>query len=149
MLADGLMPDHLEAPAFRGETVLSQSMVPGGDQAAIPGPLKVLYGGIKSIVKNFKSSVKSKRQLIPAIVLGVIWIILIFLRLLGANTVPVNFLSFLTFAQGGLSSNPVHVVGGLIGKGVFASLVLSFFVGPNPMKSSINGLKHICNDVRA
>jgi len=146
LVAGGLMDNHIDAPAFSGEILLSQSLIykePAAD--SILNPLKVLTQGISSLFSNFKTVFKSKRKLIPALALAVIWMVLILLRLLGVNAMPVNILSFLTFAQGGLSPNLFHIIGGVIGKGVFAGLVLSFFSGQNPLQNFTSGIKQISN----
>lgn len=125
---NSLIKNYIDAPAFRGETVLSQSTFYRNIQTdSILSPFKVLSLGINSLYKNSKTVFKNKRKLIPALALAVIWMMLILLRLLGVNAIPVSILSFLTFAQGGLSPNLFHIIGGVIGKGIFAGLVLSFF----------------------
>lgn len=143
---NSLIKNYIDAPAFRGETVLSQSTFYRNTQTdSILGPFNVLSRGINSLYKNSKTIFKSKRKLIPALTLAVIWMVLILLRLLGVNAIPVNILSFLTFAQGGLSPNLFHIIGGVIGKGIFAGLVLSFFSGQNPLQNLTGGIKTVSN----
>lgn len=73
------------------------------------------------IARNLKGIFKDKKKLIPIAILGGVWIILILLQALGINPPPVKFAAWLTFAQGGASNNIVRMVGGILGKGVFAS----------------------------
>lgn len=145
LLPEGLIENQVDAPASRGESVLSQNSFGITDNDSILNPLQVLTRGIKSLYKNSKTVFKSKRRLIPALALALIWVLLIPLHLLGVNWVPVNILSFLTFAKGGLSPNLFHTIGGVIGKGVVAGLVLPFFTGQNPLQISVSGMKQVRN----
>lgn len=90
----------------------------------IPGPSKVIGAWFKSLFASIIDTCKKPIKLIPAIVLFVVWFIISFLRASDINPMPVRVLSFLTFAEGGLHGGFIGVIGGLIGKGLFACAVV-------------------------
>lgn len=93
------------------------------------------------IARNLKGIFKDKKKLIPIAILGGVWIILILLQALGINPPPVKFAAWLTFAQGGASNNIVRMVGGILGKGVFASCFVWLLSGG--YKNIGSGLKRL------
>lgn len=54
-----------------------------------------------------------------------LWLITYLLRAFGVNGIPTKMLSFLTFAGSSSFSNPLALLGGLVGKGIFAAAVTS------------------------
>jgi hypothetical protein len=88
---------------------------------------------------------KNPKQLIPMLALGTFWLVLSLLPALGINPLPVQLLSFLTFAQGGMYGGVLGAVGGVLGKAVFAyfvsALLLPLFSGKNPFKGMGGGFK--------
>ena len=97
----------------------------GGASAVIPGTGEAVISGIKSFFTSAGSAFKDPKKLIPAIVLAVLWLILNILKACGIDILPTRVLSFLTFANGGLSGGIAGAIGGIIGKGIFAGAVAS------------------------
>lgn len=135
------------APAMSGESMLAQtdtgSLFAGG--MAVLSPIKVIIGGFKSVAIGLKSSFKDKKKLVLAIIFMLVWVLLTILPILGVSSGLVKALSFLTFSRGGMSNNPLHMIGGLVGKGVFvyflSSLILPIFRKQNPFKPFASGTK--------
>jgi len=110
-------------------------------------PIKVLFSGATGVVKGIGAAFKDKKKWLPAIILAVTWICLTLLPMLGINPVPMQFISWLTFAQGGMRGGiggaalgtATGFLGGVIGKGIFAGLITSFVTAliqrQNPLKS--------------
>lgn len=105
-----------------GEIALPRELypLPAGEYSNAFG---VLRSGANRIISSFKGVLRNKRKLMPAIVLAVLWLLLTLLPALGINPVPVRFLSWLTFARGGLTGGILNRIGGIIGKGLLASLL--------------------------
>ncbi len=121
------------ASAAKGETVYAgntefESVI------ALIGPVKYFVSGIMSVIRGAKNLIKNKKILIPTAILSILWIVLVILKKTGFNPLPIKIMSFLTYAQGGISNNLLRAAGGLIGKGVFAAFFISFFAGDNPFK---------------
>lgn len=73
---------------------------------------------------------KNPKYLIPAISLAVIWLVTNILNVCHINPTIIKILRAVTFADAGVSSNPVKFIGGVIGKGMYASAlyaVINFF----------------------
>lgn len=124
------------AAGASGEFMLSGSAAGslfGGTGAAILSPIKVITEGFKNIKAGFQSAMKDKKKLIPAIILALVWLIATLLPALGVNPFPIKVLSFLSFAQGGMSNNVSKILGGIIGKTVFATFVFALLRGGNPL----------------
>ena len=92
---------------------------------AIPGPGKVIGTSVKQFFTSIGAAFKDPKRLIPAFVLAVVWLVLNILQSCGINPVPTRNLSFLTFANGGMSGGFFGAVGGIVGKGVFAYALVS------------------------
>jgi hypothetical protein len=88
---------------------------------------------------------KNPKQLIPVIILAVFWIGLGVLQALGIKPWPLKFLSFLTFAQGGLFGGFWGAVGGISVKAIFAycvsALILPVFTGKASKKAIGEGFR--------
>ena len=117
----------LTASAAAGEAALgSYGGGPAGAiSGVIPGPGKVIGAGLKSLFTSIGSSFKDPKRLIPAFVLAAVWLVLNILQACGINPVPTRILSFLTFANGGMSGGFFGAIGGIIGKGIFAGALVS------------------------
>lgn len=89
------------------------------------GPFSVLWGGVKNYFTSFSKIGKNPVQLIPAIVLAVLWFLATLLPACGVNPGVIKVLGFLSFAQAGMSSNIVKIIGGVIGKGMYATAIYS------------------------
>src|SRR5690606_12137861 len=61
--------------------------------------------------------------------MALVWLALTLLPAIGLNSAPVETLSFLTFARGGLSGGVPGLIGGPIGKGLIAYFVTLLLVG--------------------
>ena len=117
----------LTASASAGETAFGSF---GGDAAVVasavlPGPAKVIGNGLRSLFTSIGSSFKDPKRLIPAFVIAAVWLVLNILQACGINPVPTRILSFLTFANGGMSGGFFGAIGGIIGKGIFAGALVS------------------------
>ncbi len=113
------------AQSSSGEALLGslESAVSGAAADVIPGPGKVIATSIKTFFSSIGSAFKEPKRLVPAIVLAVIWLTLNILQACGINPLPTQILSFLTFANGGMSGGVIGAIGGIIGKGLFAGAV--------------------------
>jgi hypothetical protein len=124
------------APVTAGETTLSQELFPLS-MPEITNVFGVIGSGIKRMLGGFGAAFRDKKQLIPALVLGVLWVLLIFLPIVGIDSTPVKFLSWLTFAQGGLNGGLISQIGGILGKGLLAALFTSLIID----KSTLGQIK--------
>ncbi len=88
---------------------------------------------------------KNPKQMIPTIVLGLVWLALSLLGSLGINPLPLRFLNFLTFAQGGMYGGFIGAVGGIAGKVVIAAFlnaaIVPLFQKKKPFSGISGGLK--------
>jgi hypothetical protein len=104
-----------------------------------------LKAGVGAGLASFRQTLKNPKQLIPMLALGALWLALSILPALGINPLPVQLLSFLTFAQGGMYGGVLGAVGGVMGKAVFAyfvsALLLPLFSGKNPFRGMGGGFK--------
>lgn len=83
------------------------------------GPVNYIAGYIRQSL----AVLKNPRQMLPTIVLGLVWLVLALLGSFGINPLPVRILSFLTFAQGGMFGGVLSAVGGIVGKVVVAAFL--------------------------
>lgn len=129
--AGDLMGNTAFAPASGGEMTFTQVMPDAGGM--MPNislsPLKYLLGGVGRLFKGFKGVFKDKRRMIAVILMSVVWLLLIFLPILGINASVIKYLSFLTFAHGGTSGGVIGMMGGVFGKGLFAYFIFALFSG--------------------
>ena len=89
----------------------------------IPGPWKVIGTGIKQFFSSLRAVLKNPKSLIPAVLLAIVWLVLNLLQVNEVDAAPVQALSFLTFANGGMSGGFLGAVGGILGKGIFAGAI--------------------------
>ncbi|MDD4194274.1 MAG: hypothetical protein PHW37_03295 [Acholeplasmataceae bacterium] len=110
-------------------------------------PMMVLEKSAQAFLLGLKSIFKNKRKLLLIAILAIIWITLIILPYVGFNPLPVKIASFLTFAQGGASLNVARVIGGVIGKGIYAVFFVSLFDGG--FKSIKSGFKPLWGHIKS
>ncbi len=104
---------------------------------SVLGPFRVLGNGLITLIKGIKEAGKDKKALGGAIVMASIWFFLTMLSATGTS-VPA-WLNFLTFAKGGTTGGIPGFVGGVLGKGLFVSLIMGMIHNmgrPKPAKSS-------------
>lgn len=133
------------ASAIGGEMIFIQQIPSTNKILSTIGPIRYLFNSIVSIFKNFKQIFRNKKKFILVIIMTIIWIALTILQTFGITGTPIRYLSFLTFARGGMSQGLSRVIGGTLGKGLFAyfvtSLVLPIFSGEKPFKGVGVGIK--------
>ncbi|WP_292731397.1 hypothetical protein [Methanoculleus sp.] len=123
------------ATAEAGECVLSGELTVSGaavDATEIKvrhSPGEVVKGCMQKRIGGFKSGLQNKKLLMTAGTMALVWLALTILPAIGFNPAPVQSLSFLTFARGGLSGGVPGFIGGLIGKGLIAYFVTLLVVG--------------------
>lgn len=127
------------APVTAGEITLSQELFPPAI-SEFANPLVVLGSGARRLLAGFMAALRDKKRLIPALVLAVLWIVLIFLPRAGTDTAPVKLLSWLTFAQGGLNGGLISQIGGILGKGLLAALFTSLIIDKSTLTQMKAGL---------
>ncbi|MHB8129554.1 MAG: hypothetical protein ACYDEX_11200 [Mobilitalea sp.] len=145
-LVEKVFNNNSTASVCAGELELDQiTLFTNNDILTVPNPFHFLIKEGKRVVKGLFLAFKDKKKLIPTIIFSVVWIVLILLPRIGINSKLVQILSFLTFAQGGLSNNVLRILGGLVGKGIYAYLVTSLIIpitrGKNPFRSIASGMK--------
>lgn len=127
------------ATATAGEITLSQEMF------ALPVPeaantLAVLGRGLRQLLASIPAAFRDKKRLVPALVLAVLWIVLIFLPRAGTDVAPVKILSWLTFAQGGLNGGLISQIGGILGKCLLAAFFTSLIIDKSTLGQMKTGL---------
>ena len=146
------MSDGTAEPAGIGEVIFAGSLPKvTAEILPIPNPFKVLFSGGWNVIRGIGLAFRDKKKWIPALIMAVTWFVLTLLPALKINTQPVRALSWLTFARGGTGmsgdSSPLQMAGGIVGKGVVASLVFSIFSGGNFFKKIGGGLKTMVSSV--
>ncbi|MDN5339253.1 MAG: hypothetical protein PWQ30_362 [Euryarchaeota archaeon] len=130
-----------------GECVLSGELSvsnTAGDAAGIPvrhTAGEVVKGCMLKRIDGFKSGLANKKLLITAGTMALVWFALTILPALGFNPAPVQSLSFLTFARGGLSGGVPGLIGGLIGKGLIAYFATLLIVGGISGESIVSNVR--------
>ncbi|MDD4753422.1 MAG: zinc ribbon domain-containing protein [Desulfitobacteriaceae bacterium] len=135
------------APATVGEISLPQEMF------SLPVPevvnsFVVLGSGARQLLANTQAALRDKKRLIPALVLAVLWIVLIFLPRAGTDAVPVKILSWLTFAQGGLNGGLISKIGGILGKGLLAAFFTSLIIDKSTLGQMKAGLSAVTGGLK-
>lgn len=155
----GASQSRLEGDTFNASEESGESMINTAnsfistDLVDEINPIQMLLNQLVLVVKNIKNAFKDKRKLLPAVILSAVWLVLILLPRLGVNFFAVQALSFLTFAQGGVSNNIIRVLGGIIGKAVYAYLVTTVAVsvanGKSPLENFRAGFKKSVKSYRS
>ena len=114
---------------------------------------KVITSKFRELPKKLGGIFKDPKKLLPVLGLTVIWLLVYLLRAFGLNGFLVKALSFLSFAGTFSLTRPLAVLGGLVGKGIFAAAVISL-IGllskkktpqqAQPRKRSFGGLLGEC-----
>ncbi len=123
------------AAAEAGECVLSGELCvcsATDDRAEITithSPGEVMKKCAQTRIDGFKEALHDRKLLTVAGIMALIWLILSLLPAVGINPAPVQSLSFVTFAQGGLTGGIPGFIGGLVGKGLIAYFVTLIIVG--------------------
>ena len=98
---------------------------------------------LKSYLKQCLEVFRHPRQLLPTLILAVVWIVLGIVQNKVQDNLPLRILNFLTFAQGGLYGGIFGAIGGLFGKIVVAAfvnaMVVPLFQGGNPFSGMRKG----------
>lgn len=111
---------------------------PSGD-----APQHSPMGAGKFIVAYIRQSLtvlKNPKQMLPTVVLGLVWLVLALLGSFGINPLPVRILSFLTFAQGGMFGGVLSAAGGILGKVVVAAFLNAAIVPLFQKKAPFSGI---------
>lgn len=102
---------------------------------------------LKQYLKQSLQAFKHPKQLLPTIILTVVWIILGLLQIKLKENLPMKLLNFITYAQGGLYGGVVSAIGGILGKVVVAgfvnALIAPLFMGKKPFNGLGNGFKEL------
>lgn len=111
-----------------------------GEERADKSTDEVINGCGRHIKDSFLSGLKNRKTLATAGIMGIIWLVISLLPAIGFNPLPVQVLSTLTFAQGGLTGGGPGFIGGIIGKGLiayFVTLVITGKISPESISSSL------------
>ena len=108
-----------------GAAGAGSSSVSGAEE--ILSPAGAFLGGVKAFFKGITGIFQNRKTLFLTAALAMIWTVLGIFRDSGAA--PVKFLSWLSFAEGGLDRSPVGALGGIAGKGAVAAVFASLFSG--------------------
>jgi len=125
------------------KTKNSTKKQPPIDRASDDGPQHNPMGAGKFIIAYIRQSLtvlKNPKQMLPTVVLGLVWLVLALLGSLGINPLPVRILSFLTFAQGGMFGGVLSAVGGILGKVMVAAFLNAAIVPLFQKKAPFSGI---------
>ena len=114
----------------------------------VPQQTRMKFGPyVRQYLKQSLQVFKHPKQLIPSIILSVVWIILGIVQIKVRENLPLKVLNFITYAQGGLYGGVVGAVGGILGKIIVASfvnaLLVPLFQGKKPFSRLGNGIKEL------
>jgi len=102
---------------------------------------------LKQYLKQSLQAFKHPKQMLPTIILTVVWIILGILQVKLRENLPIKVLNFITYAQGGLYGGVVSAIGGILGKIVVAgfvnALIVPLFMGKKPFSGLGKGFKEL------
>jgi hypothetical protein len=128
-LAEGVLGNNVLASPASGEMTFIPTSTAG---LGLPGvnlePFRYLLNGVTRIFSGLKNASKNKKQLLSVMILTITWLLLTVLPILGISPGFFTYLNFLTFAQGGLDNGISGIIGGTIGKGVFAYFLFSLLM---------------------
>lgn len=95
---------------------------------------------LKQYLKQSLQVFKHPKQMLPTIILTVVWIALGILQIKLKENLPMKVLNFLTYAQGGLYGGIFGAIGGILGKVVVAAFVNALIVPLFSGKKSFDSL---------
>lgn len=106
---------------------------------------------LKQYLKQSLQVFKHPKQMLPTIILTVVWIILGILQIKLKENLPMKLLNFLTYAQGGLYGGIFGAIGGILGKVVVAAfvnaLIVPLFMGKKPFAQMAGGWKELLQNI--
>ena len=106
---------------------------------------------LKQYLKQSLQVFKHPKQMLPTIILTVVWIVLGILQLKVKNNLPMKLLNFITYAQGGLYGGIFGAIGGILGKVVVAAfvnaLIVPLFMGKKPFAAMEGGWKELLQNI--
>ncbi|ETA82471.1 zinc ribbon domain-containing protein [Youngiibacter fragilis] len=105
---------------MKAETAVTQ-------REAASNPVSVMFSWLTSLTGGFFKSLASPRRLLPGMLLGIFWFVLSMLPELDISLPYGEIVNWATFVKGGLSEEPLVMVGGIIGKGFFAGTLTGLF----------------------
>lgn len=108
----------LSAPATSGEFAL-------GSVRMFPSPATIVSGGFKNVLSSFKNFFKTPKAFIPTLAISAVWLILYILKARNITLPMPQLIKTITLYGSGMSTKPLYLIGGLVGKGVFASAIVS------------------------
>ena len=108
------------APIKTGEVILGAFGLGGQTSTG-----ELIASRFKELPKKLGQFFKDPKKLLPVLGMVVLWLITYLLRAFGVDGIPAKILSFITFAGSSSFSNPLALLGGLVGKGIFAAAVTS------------------------
>ena len=115
-------------------------------------PTRLKFGAfLKQYLKQSLQVFKHPKQLLPTIILTVVWMVLGILQVRLKENLPMQVLNFITYAQGGLYGGVVGAIGGILGKVVVAAfvnaLLVPLFQGKMPFKGAGSGFKDLLKSI--
>lgn len=106
---------------------------------------------LKQYLKQSLQVFKHPKQMLPTIILTVVWIALGILQIKLKENLPMKVLNFLTYAQGGLYGGIFGAIGGILGKVVVAAfvnaLIVPLFMGKKPFAQMAGGWKELLQNI--
>ena len=106
---------------------------------------------LKQYLKQSLQVFKHPKQMLPTIILTVVWIALGILQIKIKDNLPMKVLNFLTYAQGGLYGGIFGAIGGILGKVVVAAfvnaLIVPLFMGKKPFAAMEGGWKELLQNI--
>lgn len=106
---------------------------------------------LKQYLKQSLQVFKHPKQMLPIIILTVVWIALGILQIKLKENLPMKVLNFLTYAQGGLYGGIFGAIGGILGKVVVAAfvnaLIVPLFMGKKPFAQMAGGWKELLQNI--
>ena len=107
---------------------------------------------LRSYWKDCVNDLKHPLNLLPTVLLAVIWIVLGWMAAKAKLALPLKVVSFLTFTEGGLFGGVIGAVGGIVGKVVVAAFVnaalLPLFHGKMPFSGVGNSFSQMASSMR-
>ncbi len=88
-------------------------------------PETVILKGFKNLLSSFKNFFKTPKSFIPTPAISAVWLILYILKACNISLPLSQFINTITLYGVGMSTNPLYFIGRLVGKGVFASAIIS------------------------
>lgn len=107
---------------------------------------------LRSYWKDCVNNLKHPLNLLPTVVLAVVWIVLGWMAAKAKLALPLKVVSFLTFTEGGLFGGVIGAVGGIVGKVVVAAFVnaalLPLFHGKMPFSGVGNSFSQMASSMK-